>query len=203
MLTRKIVIPIGLITLAIIASFFFISLNKKPDNLKNGNVNNIELVDFTAQEIGVKITYPKNWQRYYNPPEDNFVFALELSSDVQTNDIDPETDQKLNGPLIKISVYQQNNFEQVELGKWISDTTAVDDEQTRIRKDNDGWFGIRQWVWHKSNIYAFSAISYYIQKDNDFWEFRADINQDDPNTNQFKEAVETVDQIFDSIEFVN
>lgn len=201
----KKIYPLLATVIIIVAAVFLIYKNKETTNSENDNVNNINteniaLTDFTAQEIGVKISYPGNWQRFYSPPT-IFGFALELSSDIQTSDINPETNQQLTGSLIKISIYRQENFENVSLSEWISKNTSVVDEQERIRKDNDGWFGIRQWIWHKSNQYAFSTISYYIQKDNDFWEFRADINENDPESTQFKEAVEIVDRVFNSISF--
>jgi len=192
-----IIFAILFVAVVIIVSSFIYNSNDNP----NTNVinQNEELTTFTATEIGLKVAYPKNWNRYYNYTDD-FGFALELKSDTQTTITDPLTNQIGTGSLITVSVYKQPNFDKLTLSDWINKVSVIKDEQERINKDIQSYTGYQQWIWHKQNPYASSSFTYYVDNGNDIWEFRADVNNDDPSSVQFKNSKDAIQLIFDSIE---
>ncbi|MBU2229039.1 hypothetical protein KJ810_01375, partial [Patescibacteria group bacterium] len=171
----------------------------------NNNLNsstNDEWITFTADEIDLRLSYPGNWKKYYDYSED-YGFTLELESNIQVYNVDPLTNQGAEGPLIEFRVNSQPNFENYVLSDWVSHSSAVEDEQERIRKDIQGYMGYTQWIWHQSNPFAFSSINYYVDVNDEIWEFRASINDDNPESEQFIKSKKIIEQIFESIEFTD
>ena len=170
-------------------------------NNQNTNITKIdeEFTTFTANEIGLKVTYPETWERYYNYTDD-FGFALELKSDTQTTITDPITNQTGSGPLSEFQVFQNENVDGISLSEWISERTTSEDEQERASIEKDGYSGFKQWIWHHGNPFASSTISYYLDIDGEYWEFRGDINNDNPESAEFENSKGILQSIFDSIE---
>ncbi|MDP2629848.1 MAG: hypothetical protein Q8P56_00395 [Candidatus Uhrbacteria bacterium] len=176
---------LALVVIGIIAWWALPDTNTNND-ISSEDINTTEnRKTYTSAEYGLSFSYPGDW------PD-------ELHSRDTITYIDSISQQELTHPLIELSVWQYDETV-TEYQTWVSEHSASEDEQTSVRADIKGYYGIQQWVWHQRNPRDSSSWSYYIFFPHRVIEVRAWTDIDDPALQQFDEVQEEVQRIFDSL----
>lgn len=129
-------------------------------------------------------------------------YLAEFSSESTTQLLDPVTNTQQQTAVYTLMITKLENRDRRLLPDWINHVSAISDERERTRSDHDGLYGIRQWIWRQSNPMKTSTFSYYAQQENFIWEFRADVNLTDPQSDEFREVREKINNIFANIKFL-
>ncbi|MDD5342406.1 MAG: hypothetical protein PHI73_03675 [Patescibacteria group bacterium] len=201
MITRNklLVITIGAVIIVICGVILFWPSDTK-NNPANTNSSTLIWKTFNAAEYGIQMEYPSSWIPYYSVGP--LLTALEFTSQERTSRIDEISGQQLNEPLIKVSIYKNTKYpNNLSLDEWINANTEDEIIRSNTLVEKNNWSGRRLWIVNDKNAYKTSSITYYILEGDNSWEARAFIENDKPDSIEFQNAVNLIDQTLQSIKF--
>lgn len=192
------------IAAAIIVAVFLINSNNSR-NVSNanveGNINQSIASDWRvhiSDRLGITVSYPQSWDlNEFNDELDNYV---EIKSDEDIQYTDELSGQIIQAPLSTITIREDELPADTNMEVWARQRVNSDSVQTQEQYSLGQYPVIRQWVWNKQNVFAFSSINYYIQVGTNIISFRNTIMNEDPSLDRFISAEKMGDEIFNSLE---